>query len=76
MVNGVQRKYKEEKDRKKIETKDRNQKQKDKIENLLDTQQILKRRLQRIILVRTHLILRNLTIKRIIKRKSRLLNST
>ena len=49
--NASQRKYKEEKDRKKIETKDRNQKQKDKIENLLDTQQILKRRLQRIILV-------------------------
>jgi len=46
----LQRKYKDEKDRKKIETKDRNQKQKDKIENLLDTQLILKRRLQRIIL--------------------------
>jgi len=72
----LQRKYKEEKDRKKIETKDRNQKQRDKIENLLDTQQILKRRLQRIILVQIESISKNLKFDRIIKRRLRLLNST
>jgi len=46
----LQKKYKEERDKKKIEIKDKSLKQREKVENLLDTQQILKRRLQRIIL--------------------------
>lgn len=50
LVKFFQAKYKEDKEKKKIETKEKNQKQRERVENL-ETQAILKRRLQRIILV-------------------------